>query len=269
MRETIKSLCRSIFGLYPVVYRALCGRHPDLYPWHFLWLALRDLNRDLRAVLPTLQGRVLDLGCGHQPYRGLFTRADAYTGCDVTEQPGVDVVITPDGPLPFPDGSFDAALSTQVFEHVADLDHTVGELRRILAPGGRLVVSVPFIFQVHGAPHDYRRLTEYGAVQALPGFEVEEVRRQGAIGSSLAVLLLSWMDTQLGANVYSWTVKCLLLPVWIPFCLLVNLAGLGLDLLDSTRCSYHNLLLVARKTEPSPDDAQRLQPQGNTHAPDL
>lgn len=42
--------------------------------------------------------------------------------------------------LPYPDGSFDAAVSTQVYEYVADLDAAFTELRRVLRPGGRALV---------------------------------------------------------------------------------------------------------------------------------
>jgi arsenite methyltransferase len=42
--------------------------------------------------------------------------------------------------LPFPDGGFDAAVSTQVYEYVADVARALGELRRVLRPGGRALV---------------------------------------------------------------------------------------------------------------------------------
>ncbi len=42
--------------------------------------------------------------------------------------------------LPYPDGSFDAAVSTQVYEYVRDLDTAFAELRRVLRPGGRALV---------------------------------------------------------------------------------------------------------------------------------
>ena len=42
--------------------------------------------------------------------------------------------------LPYPDGAFDAAVSTQVYEYVADLPRALSELRRVLRPGGRALV---------------------------------------------------------------------------------------------------------------------------------
>jgi SAM-dependent methyltransferase len=42
--------------------------------------------------------------------------------------------------LPFADGSFDAAVSTQVYEYVPEIGPAVAEARRVLRPGGRLLV---------------------------------------------------------------------------------------------------------------------------------
>lgn len=42
--------------------------------------------------------------------------------------------------LPFPDASFDAATSTQVYEYVADVDQALAELHRVLRPGGRALI---------------------------------------------------------------------------------------------------------------------------------
>ncbi len=69
--------------------------------------------------------------------------------CDVDEavlsNPGADeaVVIQPDQPLPFVDGSFDLIVSDFVFEHIADPVLVSGELRRILKAGGWLCARTP------------------------------------------------------------------------------------------------------------------------------
>lgn len=51
--------------------------------------------------------------------------------------------INPSAPLPFADNSFDTVLSFQVFEHVTDVDHYLGEIARVLARGGTLVLVTP------------------------------------------------------------------------------------------------------------------------------
>jgi SAM-dependent methyltransferase len=55
------------------------------------------------------------------------------------------------GVLPFPDGSFDAVFSTNVFEHVMDLDTVFKELFRVLRPGGVVLSRFgPLFFSPHG-----------------------------------------------------------------------------------------------------------------------
>jgi ubiquinone/menaquinone biosynthesis C-methylase UbiE len=52
----------------------------------------------------------------------------------------IDVVIGDSEVLGFPDACFDAAVSTQVLEYIDDVDRALRELRRVLRPGGRLVL---------------------------------------------------------------------------------------------------------------------------------
>lgn len=266
MRDTLKGTIKAAFQAYIAIYDALCGPPPWVRPWHFQWHALRELNRDLTRTLPRLRGRVLDLGCGRKPYASLLAAAQQHIGCDIVDGPKVDVLIAPEQPLPFADNAFDAVFSSQVFEHVADLDFTLREIRRVLKPEGLLVVSVPFLYQVHGIPHDYRRLSEYGATQLLKGFSMQALYKQGAIGSTLAMLLLGWINTQLGSNVLTWACKALLLPLWIPFCLIVNLIGLLMDTLDTTGGFYHNLLFVARRDSPPQAHGRIENENGYGHA---
>jgi SAM-dependent methyltransferase len=98
--------------------------------------------------------RVLDLGCGS----GAFTQEVASAGADVV---GVEVAdaaleraraqdaelefrLAPiDGPLPFEDCSFEMVWASEVIEHVADTARWLSEVRRVLAPGGRLLITTP------------------------------------------------------------------------------------------------------------------------------
>lgn len=98
--------------------------------------------------------------------------------------PGVEVHLRPADALDFlPDGSVDVAFSSNFFEHLPDkaaLTRTVAELKRVLRPGGRLLVVGPNLRLMPGTYWDYYDhhlpLTERSVVELLGmlGFEVEE-----------------------------------------------------------------------------------------------
>lgn len=139
----------------------------------------RRLLQCLRRYAGDITGeRMLDLGCGSQPYRHLFDVPE-YIGLDV-EVSGHDhttsrIDLFYDGrSIPFADGHFDAVLATEVFEHVSHLDELIGDINRVIRPGGALLVTLPFVWPEHERPYDYARYTSYGIVKLLTknGFEV-------------------------------------------------------------------------------------------------
>lgn len=106
--------------------------------------------------------RVLDVGCGNKPYYPYFAACAAeYVGVDVVPGPGVDFVGGVEA-LPLPDASFDLVVCTQVLEHVDDPLTAVAELRRVCAPGGRVLASTHGVQAYHPSPGDYWRWTRSG-----------------------------------------------------------------------------------------------------------
>src|SRR2546430_14789614 len=77
--------------MYDLVYGSLCGTHPQIRRWHFQWLATKDLYRELRQILPELNGRLLDVGCGDKPYLKWASKARDYVGLDVTSESAADI----------------------------------------------------------------------------------------------------------------------------------------------------------------------------------
>lgn len=126
-----------------------------------LGLARRLLRRALAQRAAYVHGRVLDVGCGAQPYRDLFPRVERYVGLDHPGPRGLDVY--GDGlALPFRAGSFDAVLCNQVLEHVPEGAKLMEEIARVLRPGGTLLLTVPLTWDLHLEPSDFYRYTRYG-----------------------------------------------------------------------------------------------------------
>lgn len=71
-----------------------------------------------------------------------------------------------------PGGRYDCIFCTEVLEHTLQPFHAVAELRRLLSPGGVLVLSVPFNFRIHGPLPDCWRFTEHGLRALLVDFEI-------------------------------------------------------------------------------------------------
>ena len=231
---------------YRTLYELLCGRHPNLRPWHFQWLPAHFLNRSMARWLSGLGGTVLDLGCGQKPYQPLFGPLVACIGVDHTPLTRADVVAAVDRRLPFQDGAFDAVLMAQVMEYLADPGRAIAEIWRVLRPGGVAVISFPFLFNEHG-PHDYLRLSGRAVETLFADFGIRCLERQGGIGSTLAILLLNWLHVSLNRTFLLRLARPFLLPVWLPFCAVVNLAALVLDRLDVTNVFYSNVFVVLEK----------------------
>jgi SAM-dependent methyltransferase len=140
---------------YPEDYTAYAKKAIDDEPFF-----LQKLNRrsKMRARCRSVAawktgGRILDVGCATGVFLSEMTRYGPWEPYGVepngkaadyaTRRLGLDVFV---GELPdahFPDGYFDVVTMWDVFEHVHDPMATLGEIHRVLAPDGLLVVSVP------------------------------------------------------------------------------------------------------------------------------
>jgi SAM-dependent methyltransferase len=137
--------------------------------------------RDLKLELASAHGDVLDVGAGAQPYRPLLPRGARYRAIDVAvagEAFGYDLPDTEyfEGDhWPAEDASTDVVLATETLEHVPDPTVFLAEARRVLRPGGRIVLTVPFAARWHYIPHDYWRFTPSSLLNLLAGASFGDV----------------------------------------------------------------------------------------------
>lgn len=190
------------------------------------YLARVGLYRAMKEFAPNLSGRLLDVGCGTKPYKELFT-VDSYIGLEVDSpisryRGGVDYFY--DGhAFPFADKSFDSVLCNQVLEHVFHPDEFLEEIVRILKPGGKLLLTVPFVWDEHEQPFDYARYSTFGLFSLLEkqGLKVVRHKKLGADASLIFQL----------ANAYLLKITCalpkpIIMLLSVSVMALINISGL-------------------------------------------
>lgn len=178
-------------------------RHPPL--GSSTWVVRAPLAAWLREQARAAAGdggyRVLDVGCGPKPYYPFFAEhASEYVGVDVAENPVAELRGRLEA-LPVEDGSFDVVLCTQVLEHCDDPAQAVRELRRVTAPGGRVLASTHGVQVYHPSPEDYWRWTHAGLRRLFEeNAEWDSVSVDAAVGtaSTLAMLVGRYVEIALG-----------------------------------------------------------------------
>lgn len=120
------------------------------------------MNHRVRQI--ALQQPVLDLGAGQvgtSSYHSLiplFDTFDVYS-VDISTGKKPTVLANLEQGIPFEDNRFKSCLAFNLFEHLYRYEFVLSEIRRVMAPGGYLYVSVPFLARVHSDPGDYFRYT--------------------------------------------------------------------------------------------------------------
>jgi SAM-dependent methyltransferase len=177
----------------------LYDRFFDTEDRHWWFVGRRRLVTDLLARTQA-RGRILDLGCGTggvlqhlSPFGdaiGLDPAPEAAQYCRLRSVP---MIVGSGMELPFADASFDAVLALDVIEHVPDDVALLCEARRVLRPGGVLVVTVPalpWLWSAHDdVNHHYRRYTLStlrGSLRA-GGFRPRQISYYNAILLPLAI----------------------------------------------------------------------------------
>jgi SAM-dependent methyltransferase len=216
--------------------------------FYYFWSTYRRRSLDLlqEQHKHLYLGVVLDIG-GRD--RGAFKKpkdvVKKWISADINPDHAPDVVLDVANMAVVQAGSIDVVNAIELFEHVDRIEAGIGECRRVLKPGGRFILAVPFLYPVHADPYDYQRWTETRWRQVLTGagFEVEELVVTGrffSVWADMAKMFITSRSSLVRKVLY----------VLYPFLdLLVLLDGTRFVQQNKVLSSFHGgYFIICRKT---------------------
>lgn len=160
----------------------------DLLFTDYLYIAHKAERDKIRRFASSLNGRLLDAGCGRKPYVRYLDRVSEYIAMD--KSPDVSARLVGNVcAMPFKDKEFDSVICNEVIEHLQEPDKGITEIGRVLKDAGILYMTAPMCWRTHYEPDDYFRFTKYGLEYLLKknGFEIITMERLGGFFSYIAV----------------------------------------------------------------------------------
>ena len=214
----------------------------------------------MRRWLASLEGLVLDVGSGAEPWRRFLSPKARYISLDYLPVSALSPwreafpTINADAlAMPLRDGSVDVAINAFVIEHVRDPRRLVAEFARVLKPGGTLVLAGPGdLMMSHGEPHHYYNLTKYGYRMLLEENGFERVDEHIPVRFWVTASGLMYQNL-VRNNAFNRSAlhKLVQVPVFLVSLLVspfVNLVALALDwILPFDERGYSSYMVVARK----------------------
>ena len=217
-----------------------------------LFIIRRRLDEEIKSMANCIEGsKLLDIGCGSKPYKNHFN-VKHYIGLD-TYNSGHDhkdskVDIYYDGiNLPFDDEEIDIVFSSEVFEHVADLDNLLNEIHRVLKKDGTLFLSCPFVWDEHEQPYDFVRFTSFGIKKLATdkNFFVSKYSKSSNYLETIFQMITAYIYQHIFPK--NKLIKFFLTPLVISP---LNLMGIFLSkVLPKNYNFYLNNILIAKKNE--------------------
>lgn len=140
-----------------------------------------QLEYYLQNYLPNLFGTILDIGSKNRRYDHLMKVKPV--AVDLIANNAKDVQEGDINNLKFGDNSFENIVCLEVLEYIGTPEKAMSEIYRVLAPGGTLMLSVPFMYKFHD---DQLRYTENYLKNKLSKFKAVEIF---SIGNAYTIIL--------------------------------------------------------------------------------
>jgi SAM-dependent methyltransferase len=131
------------------------------------------------------ENKTLDLGSGSKRYAQLFPHS---LTVDLDPKRDPDVIADAHN-LPFEKGSFAVVLCVEMLEHVKEPRQVIDEMYRVLAPGGKVILTTRFMFPFHDAPDDYWRFTRTGLEYLFSDWDNIAIQEEAETFETMAILL--------------------------------------------------------------------------------
>lgn len=152
--------------------------------WH-----RKILDKLLEENKHYFKGSVLDIG-GRD--RGRFEKprqaAKQWIFADIEKENNPDIILDVADMKGIAREAVDVVLATELFEHVENPEQGLKECFRVLKKNGAMILSVPFLYQVHSDPYDFQRWTSHKWKKELAecGFRIEKFIVMGRYFTVLA-----------------------------------------------------------------------------------
>jgi SAM-dependent methyltransferase len=170
--------------------------------FHPQWLSDRCHFASRQLLAEICNARILDIGSGNSDNRSSLGPGNTLHRLDYPatnrRYNRLPDIFGDACRLPVVDASCDVVLLLEVLEHITDAETALLEIKRVLRCGGRLYLSVPFLYPLHDEPADYRRFTIHGLRQLLHqhGFSIETERQHGnSLLTSLQLFNLALLES--------------------------------------------------------------------------
>ena len=211
------------------------------------FIARRGLLKSIKELGKEITGKTLDVGCGTKPYEKFFNSSE-YIGLEIETTMNRSIKQADcfyDGKkFPFGVAEFDSVVTNQVLEHVFNPDEFLSEINRVLKTNGKLLITVPFVWDEHEQPYDYARYSSFGLKSLLEkqGFEI--IKHHKSVNDFGVVIQL--MNAYLYKMMHRYTIIRQITK--FTMCAVINILGIIISLvLPKNDDLYLDNIILARK----------------------